>query len=441
MTSSVSTTATSPVECLPKAELTPSGLLLLDTADGEVELLRREKSLELRSDSDTLQPLSSHPNYKDRIALSRLVLTTHRLVFMEQENTNNNNTPPRFLHLSNVHMVDNIPTSVFSSHYKIRLVTYSLGDLLIVGSKKESNILPDLSKTLERRAWETASRLKEQQQQQTTTGTTLTKQRVGVDAIMATNKRKHERASQVTQRAFTGDVETLLQEATELVAIIQKYAATLSSSQQQQQGNKSSNNPSQKDNDDDTYYSPLADMLQDMGMASALPLPHSRSSGSSSADVYYETLARQLADFIRPKLAKQGGIMTLTDVYCLYNRARGSNLISPQDLCKAVSYFEGEQHTKLANLGLTVKEFPSSKVKVLIDNSCWKDDDITERLLRRAPLTALEASRELNISALLANEALVAAERKGYLCRDVTLETTRFYPNRFQEFSVLCTRK
>ena len=438
MTSSVSTTATSPVECLPKAQLTPSGLLLLDTADGEVELLRREKSLELRSDSDTLQPLSSHPNYKDRIALSRLVLTTHRLVFMEQENTNNN-TPPRFLHLSNVHMVDNIPTSVFSSHYKIRLVTYSLGDLLIVGSKKESNILPDLSKTLERRAWETASRLKEQQQQHTTTGTTLTKQRVGVDAIMATNKRKHERASQVTQRAFTGDVETLLQEATELVAIIQKYAATLSSSQQQQQQQQQGNNKS--GDDDDTYYSPLADMLQDMGMASALPLPHSRSSGSSSADVYYETLARQLADFIRPKLVKQGGIMTLTDVYCLYNRARGSNLISPHDLCKAVSYFEGEQHnTKLANLGLTVKEFPSH-VKVLIDNSYWNDDDITERLLRRAPLTALEASRELNISALLANEALVAAERKGYLCRDVTLETTRFYPNRFQEFSVLCTRK
>ena len=29
--------------------------------------------------------------------------------------------------------------------------------------------------------------------------------------------------------------------------------------------------------------------------------------------------------------------MTLTDVYCLYNRARGTDLISPDDLLQAAS--------------------------------------------------------------------------------------------------------
>jgi ESCRT-II complex subunit VPS36 len=359
----------------------------LDTADGEVELVRRNQNLELRSEGS--DALSSHANYKDRIALSGIVLTTHRLVFSLEKQS-------FFLHLSNVHAAENVATNRFSSHCKIRLSTYSLGELIVVGPKKET-ILPDLNKTLERRAWETASRLQEAKRQ-----TAVSKRRVGVDAIMAQNKRKHERASQVTDQAFTGDAETLMREATELVAIIQKYSATLSST---------------KDQQDDT--SQLSDMLQDMGMASALP--------SSASIDYYETLARQLADFLSPKLVKTGGIMTLTDVYCLYNRARGSNLISPDDLIKAVECFNHLQ------LGLRVKEFPS-QVKVIM-SSLWDEDEIARKLLAKTPLTALQASRELKMSAMLATEALLAAERKGYLCRDVTLETTRFFPNRFEEFS------
>jgi ESCRT-II complex subunit VPS36 len=360
----------------------------LDTADGEVELLRRNQNLELRSEGDAL---SSHVNYKDRTPLSGLVLTTHRLVFSTKKES-------RFLHLSNVHAAENVPTKVFSSHCKIRVSTYSLGELIVVGAKKES-ILPDLEKSLERRAWETASRLQEAKKQ-----SAVSKRRVGVDAIMAQNKRKHERASQVTEQAFTGDAETLMREATELVAIIQKYSATLSSTKDHQEQDTSQ----------------LSDMLQDMGMASALP------SATTSSD-YYETLARQLADFLSPKLEKTGGIMTLTDVYCLYNRARGSNLISPDDLLKAVECFNHLQ------LSLRVKKFPS-QVKVIM-SSLWDEDEIARKLLAKTPLTALQASRELKMSVLLANEALLAAERKGYLCRDVTLETTRFFPNRFEEFS------
>ena len=44
--------------------------------------------------------------------------------------------------------------------------------------------------------------------------------------------------------------------------------------------------------------------------------------------------ARQLADFLAPRLERTQGVMTLPDVYCLFNRARGSELISPEDLIK-----------------------------------------------------------------------------------------------------------
>jgi ESCRT-II complex subunit VPS36 len=43
----------------------------------------------------------------------------------------------------------------------------------------------------------------------------------------------------------------------------------------------------------------------------------------------------QLADFLVPHVERQGGVLTLPDVYCLFNRARGSELVSPADVLKA----------------------------------------------------------------------------------------------------------
>ena len=42
-----------------------------------------------------------------------------------------------------------------------------------------------------------------------------------------------------------------------------------------------------------------------------------------------------MAKFAAPVLAHAGGILPLTDLYCLYNRARGTDLVSPDDLLKA----------------------------------------------------------------------------------------------------------
>ena len=45
--------------------------------------------------------------------------------------------------------------------------------------------------------------------------------------------------------------------------------------------------------------------------------------------------ALQLADFLALRIDKAGGMMPLPDVYCLFNRARGAELISPDDLLTA----------------------------------------------------------------------------------------------------------
>ncbi|KAF9676492.1 hypothetical protein SADUNF_Sadunf08G0007600 [Salix dunnii] len=45
-------------------------------------------------------------------------------------------------------------------------------------------------------------------------------------------------------------------------------------------------------------------------------------------------------NFVRIPLEKAGGMINLMDIYCLFNRARGTELISPEDLSHACSLWE-----------------------------------------------------------------------------------------------------
>lgn len=53
--------------------------------------------------------------------------------------------------------------------------------------------------------------------------------------------------------------------------------------------------------------------------------------------LFHQQLALQLADFLAPRLEHARGVMTLPDTYCLFNRARGTELVSPEDLIKVRS--------------------------------------------------------------------------------------------------------
>jgi len=43
-------------------------------------------------------------------------------------------------------------------------------------------------------------------------------------------------------------------------------------------------------------------------------------------------LAKEVEKFSFGVLDKFGGVLALIDIYCMYNRARGTDLISPEDL-------------------------------------------------------------------------------------------------------------
>ncbi len=47
---------------------------------------------------------------------------------------------------------------------------------------------------------------------------------------------------------------------------------------------------------------------------------------------YYAELSREIEKFLLSVLENFGGVLALVDLYCMYNRARGTDLISPEDL-------------------------------------------------------------------------------------------------------------
>ena len=73
---------------------------------------------------------------------------------------------------------------------------------------------------------------------------------------------------------------------------------------------------------------------------------------------YYRSLAKQICDFLQSHIEEMGGMMALTDVFCRINRARGLELLSPEDILNACQIMESME------LPLKLFEF-SSGVRVL----------------------------------------------------------------------------
>ena len=430
----------SPLSSLPKQSLTPSGLLLLDTSDGEVQLISR-RSIELR----TLLEMSSSSQFSNRNENLTVTLTTHRIVF---QTTPSQAPQGHFLHLSAISSHSETGGNWTTNRsFKIQLDTLTYGPFYLIfrkGKHDRDDVCNKLTQALKRRQWEESTRLA--QKTEASSYRQVVRTKVGVDKIMTANTKKHEHNQRLTDEAFSKSsagrsrkhaVDTLMEEAGELISVIQKYVATLDKHQASQEGPSSGEEGTAETNRQ------LTTMMQDMGMTTAL------TAKETSRSAYHETLARQLSDYLRRNKTFQrdnkgdligSGIMTLTDIYCLFNRARGTNMISPEELVEALGLMEG------LGLNMKLREFDESGVVVLQETG-FDDAVMAETLVQEIKkreekyreagevkfvgMTVLEAARVLKLSPLLTNEQLGSAERSGALCRDVTLEGTRFFRNIF----------
>ncbi|BDA42551.1 probable vacuolar protein-sorting-associated protein 36 at C-terminar half [Coccomyxa sp. Obi] len=138
---------------------------------------------------------------------------------------------------------------------------------------------------------------------------------------------------------------------------------------------------------------------------------------ATAGALYHRELSRQLADFLVPRIDKAGGMMPLPDTYCLFNRARGTELISPDDLLTAVKLFSA------VNSELSFRKFASGVL--VVQSSSHNDEQMCAQLQELTgkqgfgrPLTSSDVSAALSVPIAIASEHLLAAEACGVLCRD-----------------------
>ncbi|ETE70809.1 Vacuolar protein-sorting-associated protein 36, partial [Ophiophagus hannah] len=144
-------------------------------------------------------------------------------------------------------------------------------------------------------------------------------------------------------------------------------------------------------------------------------------------------LSKSIASKIREKQGditedeERGGIMSLTEVYCLVNRARGLELLSPEDLvnaCKMLESLKLPLRLRIFDSGVMVIELLSHNEEEMVASAL-------ETVSEKGSLTAEEFAKLVGMSVLLAKERLLLAEKMGQLCRDDSVEGLRFYPNLF----------
>jgi len=224
------------------------------------------------------------------------------------------------------------------------------------------------------------------------------------------------------------DLEALMASAKEIVALAESFARQMDGSVN---GSSEAN-------------ALLAQSASALGLVTTKDM---LSGGSSSETLYLSELSRNLAEFLtedaRGVLRKAGGIISLVDLWAIFNRARGGvELVSPMDFEKAARLWE-----KL-KLPVRLRQFKSG---VLVVQASDRTDEKTIKSLlawlndlhyfppeKDVPwdwrefgrgVTALDAAERFGWSIGVATEELEMAEERGALCREESAEGLKFWEN------------
>ncbi|KAH6634831.1 EAP30/Vps36 family-domain-containing protein [Chaetomium sp. MPI-SDFR-AT-0129] len=230
------------------------------------------------------------------------------------------------------------------------------------------------------------------------------------------------------------DLEALMASAKEIVALADTFA-------RQVRGAPGVSGASASEN------ALLADSVHQLGLVATKDIVGSSSGAGGSDSLYLSELARTLAEFLtddrRGVLRKAGGIMSLVDLWAVFNRARGGvELVSPADFEKAATLWEG--------LGLPVR-LRTFKSGVKVVQGRDRTDETTIKALlgwlkdlhefppeKEVPwdwhqfgrgVTARDVAERFGWSIGVAEEELEMAEERGVLCREEGIEGLKFWEN------------
>ena len=209
----------------------------------------------------------------------------------------------------------------------------------------------------------------------------------GIAGIMRRQQEVQKETTELAASAFS-DLTNLMTKAKDMVELIERYV-------DMQRATELAGEDAALSSEDN--MNKLSSLMLDMGIIS----PVTR---ENSGATYYEQLARQLAEYLGEHMPQNGGIMTLSDIYCMFNRARGVELVSPDDLYHAALL------QKKLNLGYSMRKFPSGLIVLQTDTH--SEDKVAERLAKMAQksssgyITSTDVSVEMHTSFPLAREYL-----------------------------------
>ena len=222
---------------------------------------------------------------------------------------------------------------------------------------------------------------------------------------------KHNRDQERVISSGFGSLDHLRNEAADLMEVARHFRTANAKGQRGEEENE------------------LLSMMAEMGIES----PVTKESTGGNVRTYREQLARQLAGFLRKPILDLGGIMTLTDAYCLVMRNRASTeLVSPEDFRIACGFFK--------RLGLAIEEvrLESGVAALKLDASRDTSGAVALRELaeERRSVTPIDIVRIRHVPIQRATSMLEDAEKAGFLARDSTTEGLRFFPNLFDSFTL-----
>ncbi|KAI9821226.1 MAG: hypothetical protein M1827_003960 [Pycnora praestabilis] len=225
------------------------------------------------------------------------------------------------------------------------------------------------------------------------------------------------------------DLEALMASAKEIIALAESFAT------------RNTNASSSGSNEATAFLSQSATAL---GLVTTKDmLGH----GSNSESLYLSELSRNLAEFltddVRGVLRNEGGIMSLVDLWAVFNRARGGvELVSPMDFEKAAALWE-----KL-KMPIRLRRFKSGLL--VVQGKDWNDEKTMKSLASWLEefhcmpptesvqwdwetfgkgITPQEVAERFGWSVGVASEELEMAEERGVLCREEGVEGLRFWEN------------
>ncbi|XP_050210897.1 vacuolar protein sorting-associated protein 36 [Mercurialis annua] len=395
----------------PSASLTASGRPVLLPNELESQLL---SAVDLESEDDRL-------NLKSGV----LILTTHRLLWLPSTNLTAIAIPLSAI----THIFSSKPSlkSIFHSpriRFQASLNSKSVVVTLVVRGKGDCDgFLAKLWENWRGRAWEAQSGAAQSGVSSSSSSGFYSSdgsvRMVGVAGILRKEQQMWETTDKSLHEAFQ-DLNALMSKAKEMMMLAEKMRQKLLSA---------SNSQSSSVNDEEMgSKEEMQDWLLSVGIISPV-------TKESAGALYHQQLSRQLADFVKIPLERAGGMINLIDIYCLFNRARGTELISPEDLLQACTLWEK------FDVPVMLRKFDSGVM--VIQNKSHSDEKIFDRIksLVMKPdvlgvgLTASDAAMSLGIAPAMAKEHLLTAESKGLLCRDTSPDGFRFYINLFPEIS------